>query len=91
MSDKSTGGEKKADAERYKKGKRVKEEKSTKYDEEKGNGDEYKDKGGDGGHGHDHKGTKKKAAYKKGGKAKRFKTKKVGDTSLITIQYKCIC
>lgn len=86
MSGKSTGGEKKADAERYKNGKRVKEEKSTKYEEEKGNGDEYNDKGGDGAHGHVHKGTKKKAAYKDGGKAKRFKTKKVRDTSFITVQ-----
>jgi len=80
VSDKSTGGEKKADAKRYKKGKRVNEEKSTKYEEEKGNGDEYNDKGGDGGHGRDRGGTKRKAAYKKRGKAKRFKTKKVRDT-----------
>jgi len=76
-SDKSIGGIKEVDAEKYKSGKLMNEEKSTKYKEEKGDDDKYNDKGGDAGEIHTHGGKKKEASYKKGDKQKKFKTKKV--------------
>lgn len=76
-SEKSIGGNKEADTEKHKSGKLVKQEKSTKYHEEKGNDDKYNDKGGNAEEVHTHKGKNKKASYKKGDKQKKFKTKKV--------------
>lgn len=76
-SDKSIGGIKEVDAEKYKSGKLMNEEKSTKYKEEKGDDDKYNDKGGNAGEIDTHGGKKKKASYKKGDEQKKFKTKKV--------------
>lgn len=75
--EKSAGGSKKVDTEKYKNGKLMKEEKLTKYNEEKGNNDKHNSKGGHGGHIHKHGGKKKKMAYKKGDKHKKYKVKKV--------------
>ena len=76
-SDESKGGLKEVDAEKYKSGKLMNEEKSTKYNEEKGDDDKYNEKGGNAGEIHTHGGKKKEASYKKGDKQKKFKTKKV--------------
>jgi len=76
-SNEKIGGIKTVDAEKYKSGKLMNEEKSTKYNEEKGNDDKYNDKGGNAGEIHTHRGKKKKASYKKGDRQKKFKTKKV--------------
>jgi len=75
--DESIGGIKEVDAEKYKSGKLMNEEKSTKYKEEKGDDNKYNDKGSDAGEIHTHGGKKKEASYKKGDKQKKFKTKKV--------------
>lgn len=77
-SEESTGSGAKVDTEKYKNGKLMKEEKSIKYNEEKGNGDQYNDKDGHSGQLITHGGKQKKAKYKKGNKHKKFKTKKVG-------------
>lgn len=77
--EKSKGGQKKEDTENYKNGRVAKEEKSMKYNEEKGNGDKYNDKGNYKGKKHTHGGEKKKVSYKKGDKQKKFKTKKVNN------------
>jgi len=70
-----SNGDIKEDAEKYKSGKLMNEEKSTKYKEEKGDDDKYNDKEGDAGEIHTHGGKKKVASYKKGNKQKKFKTK----------------
>lgn len=75
--DESTGGSTKGDAEKHKSGKLLNENKSTKYKEEKGNADKYKNKGDHGEEVHTHGGKKKEATYKKGDKHKKYKTKKV--------------
>lgn len=65
------------DTEKYKNGKKIKEEKSLKYNEEKGNGNKYNDEDGHAEQEHTHGGKKKEASYKKGDKHKKFNTKKV--------------
>lgn len=76
-SEESTGGGAEVDTEKYKNGKLMNEEKSIKYNEEKGKGDEYSDKNGHSEQVNTHGGKQKKATYKKGDKHKKFKTKKV--------------
>jgi len=76
-SDKLTAGDNKIDIEKYNKGKQGKEEKLTKYDEEKGKDEKFNDKGDNDRNEHNHKGIKKKVKYKKGNKEKKFVTKKV--------------
>lgn len=76
-SDESTKSNTEINAENYKNGDVLNENKSLKYKESKGNAEKYNGKGGHNGQIHAHGGKNKEMAYKKGDKHKKFKTKKV--------------